>query len=396
MSLVIVVAADTAFEQRVGTLLSRRNGDVVQRWDGTLANAADVSALAERSPTAVILGPKLGKDNAFNLAAYFDRQYPAISVLVVAMPGPDTWQRALTTGTRALISPVGSDDELRAGLDRALKTGATRPEAAAATGRPAAVDAARARVITVISPKGGSGKTVVSTNLAVGLAARSPGNVVLLDLDLQFGDTAFALGVTPQHTIADAISVLEDLDVTTLKVFLTRHRSGLFVLCAPDEPAAGDGISAAAVTTVIGLIASQFSYVVIDTSSGLGEHTLTALDLSTDVVLLSDMDVPSVRNLRKALDVLDMLGMRVPSRHFVLNRADSRVGLTKSGIAAAAGTAIDLEIPSSRHVPLSLNEGKPLLLDNPRSPVARSLAELVERIVKAPGGGAPAGRGGKP
>lgn len=390
MSLVIVTAADAAFEQRVRSVFSRSNGDGVQRWDRALADAADVKALADRAPAAVILGPEIGKDAAFNLAAHFDRYYPAISVLVVAVPGPDTWQRALTTGARAVISPDASDDELRTHLDRAVEVARSRVETVVST----AAEPARARVITVISPKGGSGKTIVSTNLAVGLAARAPGDVVLLDLDLQFGDIAYALGVTPQHTISDAISVLDDLDATTLKVFLTRHRSGLYALCAPDEPAAGEVIPAAAVTTVIGLIASQFGYVVIDTAGGLNEHTLAALDMSTDVILLSDMDVPSVRNLRKALDALDTLGMRSPTRHFVLNRADSRVGLTKSGIAAAAGAAIDLELPSSRDVPMSLNEGRPLVSDNPRSPTARRLAELVERIVNAPGGSAQGGRGG--
>jgi len=390
MSLVIVAAADAAFEQRVRSVLSRSNGDGLQRWDRPLADAADVKALADRSPAAVILGPDIGKEAAFNLAAHFDRYYPAISVVVVAVPGPDTWQRALSTGARAVISPDASNDELRSNLEQAMEVARRRVEASAV----AVAEPAHAQVITVISPKGGSGKTIVSTNLAVGLATRAPGDVVLLDLDLQFGDISYALGVTPQHTISDAISVLDDLDATTLKVFLTRHRSGLYALCAPDEPAAGEVIPAAAITTVIGLIASQFGYVVIDTPGGLSEHTLAALDLSTDVILLSDMDVPSVRNLRKALNALDMLGMRSPTRHFVLNRADSRVGLTKAGIAAAAGAAIDLELPSTRDVPLSLNEGRPLLLDNPRSPVARRLAELVERIANAPGGSAQNGRGG--
>ena len=394
MSQVIVVAADSAFEQRVRAALNGRGGDGVLRWDRPLADSADVKALADRSPAAVILGPKLGKDNAFGLAAYFDRHYPGISILVVAVPGPDTWQRALATGTRALISPVGSDEELRAGLERALKTANTPGETA---GRPAAPPkAARARVITVISPKGGSGKTIVSSNLAVGLAGRTGGGVVLLDLDLQFGDIAYALGVTPQRTIADAVSALDDLDATTLKVFLTRHRSGLYALCAPNDPAAADVIPAAAITTMVGLLASQFAYVVVDTPGGISEHTLAALDLSTDVILVAEMDVASVRDLRKALDTLDMAGMRGPVRHFVLNRADSRVGLTKSGIAAAAGTTVDLELPSSRLVPVSLNEGRPLVLDNPRSPVARRLADLVERIAKAPGGPSPGSREGKP
>ncbi len=390
MSLVVVVAADAVFEQRVRAVLARPDGDGVLLWDKPLNAAADVQALADRAPAAVILGPKLGKEAAFNLASYFDRNFPAISVLVVAVPGPDTWQRALNTGTRGIVSPVATDDELRSDLNRVLHAARGRAEAGAV----APAEASRARVITVVSPKGGSGKTIVSTNLAVGLAARAPGSVVLLDLDLQFGDISYALGLTPQHTISDAVSVLADLDATTLKVFLSRHRSGLYALCAPDEPAAGDAIPASAVTAVIKLIASQFAYVVIDTAAGLGEHTLAALDLSTDVVLLTDMDVPSVRDLRKALDALDMLGMRAPARHFVLNRADSRVGLTKAGIAAAAGTTVDIEIPSSRHVPLSLNEGRPLLSDNPRSPVARHLAELVERIANGNGNGAPAGRGG--
>jgi pilus assembly protein CpaE len=394
MSLVIVAAVDADFEQRVRLALANPSDDEVQRWDRPLTDAADVKAIADRSPAAVILGPDMGKDTAFSLAAHFDRFYPAISVLVVAEPGPDTWQRALTTGTRGVISPNAANGELHAHLRQALEVSRSRAEAVVANTATAAPTTSRTRVITVVSPKGGAGKTVVSTNLAVGLAARAPGKVVLLDLDLQFGDVSYALGLTAQHTIYDAILAIEDLDATTLKVLLTRHPSGLYALCAPDDPAAGEMIPVSAVTTVIKLITSQFDYVVIDTAAGLTEYTLAALDLSTDIVLIADMDLPSVRNLRKAIDAFEMLGMRGPTRHFVLNRADSRVGLTKAGVAAAAGLSIDLELPSSRHVPVSLNEGRPLLSDNPRSPAARRLAELVDRLVSANGHKAQNGRGG--
>ena len=133
MSLVVVVAAaDAAFAQRVRAVLARPDGDGVLLWDKPLNAAADVQALADRAPAAVILGPKLGKEAAFNLASYFDRNFPAISVLVVAVPGPDTWQRALNTGTRGIISPVATDDELRANLNRVLH--AARGRAGAALG----------------------------------------------------------------------------------------------------------------------------------------------------------------------------------------------------------------------------------------------------------------------
>ncbi|MFH1330656.1 MAG: AAA family ATPase, partial [Actinomycetota bacterium] len=337
MSLIVVAGADAAFEQRVRSLLPRLFTDKVQRWERPLEDAADVKAVADLGPTVVILGPGLDGATALDLAGRFDHFYPAISVLVAAEPGPDTWRRALATGVRAVITPDTTDDDLASHLHQAIEVSRRRLEAAGAVPEPK-----RSRVITVISPKGGSGKTIVSTNLAVCLAARAPGDVVLVDLDLQFGDVAYALGLAPQHTMADAVSALEDLDATTLKLFLTRHQSGLYALCAPEEPAAGELIPAAATATVIRLIASQFGCVVIDTAAGLGEPTLAALELSTDIVLVSDMDVPSVRNLRKALDALDLLGMMSPTRHFVLNRADSRVGLKKDDVAAAARMAIDL------------------------------------------------------
>jgi pilus assembly protein CpaE len=384
----IVTAANAAFEQWVRSRLPRSSTDSVQRWEGPLEDtAAAAKAIADLGPAVVILGPQLSEETAFKLAGHFDRSYPTISVLLAGEPGPNTWQQALAAGVRAVITPDTTDDDLRSHLDQALEVARRRLEAAGAGPEPV-----RSRVITVISPKGGSGKTIVSTNLAVCLAARVPGEVVLVDLDLQFGDVAYALALSPQHTMSDAASAPDDLDATTLKLFLSRHQSGLYALCAPAEPGAGELISAAATTTIIRLIASQFSHVVIDTPAGLGEHTLAALEYSTDIVLISDMDVPSVRNLRKALDALDLLGMMSPSRHFVLNRADSRVGLNKDDVAAATGMAIDLEIPSSRYVPVSLNEGRPLVTSSPRSLVARRIAHLAERFVQAP---VPAVRGSR-
>ncbi len=387
---VIIVGSDGAFEQRVRTALGRSFNGGVLRWNKPLNDEADVKAVADRSPAAVILGHDLGKATAFNLAAHFEHVSPAISVLVVAVPTPDTWRRALSAGTRALVCPDASDDELRVHLNEALEVSRRRLGAEASlVGEPA-----HGRVITVISPKGGSGKTIVSTNLAVGLARRAPGDVVLLDLDARFGDVSCALGVVPDHTVADAVSALDELDTTMLKGFLTRHESGLYALCAPNSLAPGEALPAAAITTVIGLIASQFGYLVIDTPGGLSEHTLAALDLSTDAVLIADMDVPSVRGLRKTLDALDALGMKSPTRHLVLNRSNSRVRIDKEAVTIVAGISVGVEVPSSRDVPLSLNEGRPLVLGKPRSPAARRLANLVEHIVSTPGDNTRGGRGG--
>lgn len=378
---VVIIGADHVFEQRVRAVLAGPSNHGVMRWDRPLSDAADVKVVADRSPAAVILGHDLPRATAFNLAAHFECLNPAISVLVVAVPTPDTWRRALSAGTRALICPDASDDELAAHLNQALEVSRRRREGEAAV----AGEPARGRVITVISPKGGSGKTIVSANLAAGLACRAPGDVALLDLDAAFGDVSFALGVAPEHTVADAVSALDKLDAAMLRGFLTRHESGLYALCAPHRLTPGRLIPSAALTTVIGLLASQFGYLVIDTPGGLSEHTLAALDLSTDVVLIASMDVPSVRDLRKTLDALDSLGMRAPKRHLVLNRSNSRVRIDKEAVAALAGISIAVEVPSSRDVPLSLNEGRPLVLSKPRSPAGRGLTDLVERMISTSG-----------
>ena len=378
MSLVIIAGADDAFEERVRAAAAGTLFETIRGWDTPPADDADVAGLAAEKPAVVVLGPELDEEAAFAISRRFDRAHPEISILVVAEPGPDTWKHAMAAGVRGLIAPDVDQEELAAQINQALE--AARRHAGAADPE----EAPRSRVITVISPKGGAGKTVVATNLAVGLAAIAPRDVVLVDLDLQFGDITYALLLTPTHTILDAVSTLQDLDPTTLKVFLTGHAGGVFTLCAPQEPAAGEGIRAEATSAIIDMLTSEFRYVIVDTGAGLGEHTLAALEQSTDIVLISDMDVPSVRNLRKAVDALDQLGMITPTRHFVLNRADSRVGLSREDVSGAAGMTIDLEIPSSRHVPLSLNEGRPLLLKNPRSPVARCMVELAAGFAGVP------------
>jgi hypothetical protein len=106
-----------------------------------------------------------------------------------------------------------------------------------------AVEIDTPRVVISLCPKGGAGKTTVSTNLALGLAHAAPGEVVIIDLDLQFGDVSSALGLNFEHSFADAIRDFEKLDAPALKAYLTPHPTGLFVLCAPATPTEADDLT---------------------------------------------------------------------------------------------------------------------------------------------------------
>ena len=237
------------------------------------------------------------------------------------------------------------------------------------------------KIITVISPKGGSGKTAVASNLAVALAQRCPGRVAAVDLDLQFGDLATAMSLTPEYTLAQ-LSRTAQIDATTVKLFLTPHDSGLFVLASANDPAEADSITPAHISRVLPLLAQTFDYVIVDTPAGLDERTLAAIERTTDLLLVSSLDVTSIRSLKKAVDALDQLGIPA-ARLFVLNRADAKVGLDPADAEKAVGMKIACAIPSTRAIPLSLNLGKPVVVSEPRSPVARQMQQLAQWFAPA-------------
>ena len=373
----IVLAGSTdAFARKVHEAVDEDMRGRLRLWTRHLAEPGGLKALLDIHPAVVILGPGLVDEVSLGFAQQIDAERAEIGVVVAQNAGTDV-DAALGAGVRGMLGPEADRASIKAAIERAAAA-ADRYDREALIPKPLA---GSAKVTTVLSPKGGAGKTVLSTNLAVGLASVAPRGVVMVDLDLQFGDVAYALGLKPRHTMYDIFAATGSLDITTLKVFLTHHSSDLYVMCAPDEPARGEVIGVEAVQQVISLLAADFDHVIVDTPAGLSEHTLATLDLSTDVIFLADMDIPSVRHLTNVIKAFDQLGMKHAARHFVLNRADARVGISMMKVAVQAGLAVDVEIPASKQVPVSLNSGIPIILSHPKSPVTRKIWDVVERLV---------------
>ena len=330
----------------------------------------------------IFIGPEIEVEYALDYAYEFDLQRPDISVIIVAPASADVLGEALHAGVRDVVDPRAADDRILDAYKRATEATSRARNQTVADERAADPGG---RVITVASPKGGSGKTTVATNLAIGLARSAPGQVAIVDLDLQFGDVATALQLIPEHTIADAARTLSGLDTMSLKVLLAHHQVDLYALCAPDSPADGERISASQTMSILKLLQREFRYVVIDTAAGLGEQTLAGMEVATDIVLICAMDVPAVRSFRKTLVTLDEIGMTTALRHIVLTRADSRVGLNVEDIQRTIGRKIDVSIPSTRAVPLSINQGTPILAtDQRRSAVYQALHRLTAQFTATP------------
>jgi pilus assembly protein CpaE len=237
----------------------------------------------------------------------------------------------------------------------------------------------KGRVITVSSTKGGSGKSVVATNLGVLLAERSDRPVVLVDGDLQFGDVAVMMRLTAPHTIVDAVSAMGRLDAQFLQSLLVRHEpSGLLVLPAPLEPSFAERVSGADMIRIVEILQSFCSHVVVDTPAQFNDVVLALIEHSDDILLVAGMDIPNIKNTKLGLQTLRMLGVPAAKLVLLLNRANSKVQLDVSEVERTLGLKAQSFIPSDIVVPQTVNKGTPVVIDAPRSDVARSLERLAD------------------
>lgn len=388
MSALVFESASRSFLQKASRSLNG-DGQKVRSYIHTFPAEnlqAVVDELVDDHTEVLAIGPDLETKHAIDLARLVGEEHPEVSVVLVAKPEPQLWEPALRAGVADVVAPESNAREIEEVFRRVLATAERRRKNLVGDNgqSPSAPAAPSRRIVTVVSPKGGAGKTLVSTNLAMGLALSQPNSAVLVDLDLEFGDVSTALLLEPEHTIYDAIKNTGKVDKTTLKVFLTPHASNLYTLCAPLTPEEGEAVTPEGAGQVLNLLSEEFPFLVIDTGGGLSEHTLTAIEHSTDVVFVTALDVSSVRGVAKAVQALDQLGMTKAQRHLVLNRANSRVGLAAADVEEAVGLPVGVSIPSSRDVPVSMNEGVPLVYSNPRAKVSRSINELLGRFAEVP------------
>jgi pilus assembly protein CpaE len=237
------------------------------------------------------------------------------------------------------------------------------------------------KIVTIFSPKGGAGKTMTSANVALQLAMWSdPGRVVIVDADLQFGDVCISMQVDPDHTIVEAATDVDQLDFELLDGLLSTHKSGLRILAGPLEPALADKVSTQAMVRILGLLKHMFDYVVIDTAPFLDEPVLSILERSDEVLLVVEMDVPAVKNVKLALDTLKLLDFPLGKIQLVLNRYNSKARLDVGELERTLELEVQAAIASNKLVPRAVNEGEPVVSLYPRSRVARDL-RAVARLV---------------
>lgn len=372
---VAVIDRDQATRARIGLELGQ--------GANPLESVAELLPRLNGQPVVVVLGPSFavgGELVAVEGMLSAHREVGAI--MVTDELTTDILQRALRAGVKDVLPSPVDGAQLAEAVQRVASTLAAVPVA------PPTIPVAEGehelgRVITVFSTKGGAGKSVVATNLAVLLARRSDRPVVLIDADLQFGDIAVMLKLAPRHTIADAVGVITDpdrqLDQPMLESLLSRHApSGLLVMPAPLEPAYADQIGAEEMGAIVEMFRKLCGFVIIDTPAYFNDVVLGLIDVSDDVLLVAGMDIPNIKNVKIGLQTFRLLNMPMQKVKLVLNRANSKVKLDVSEVERTLGIEAEALIPSDVVVPQAVNKGEPVVTSAPRSGVAKSFEQLAD------------------
>jgi len=362
----------------------------------TSFDALEAYLATNSSECVVVLAPSVGIAPAFDLAERMRVERPTLGVILLQnRVDPNLLTDALRAGVREVVD----QRDLAAVTVAVRRVGelASRMRERTYDREPPPpvreADQPPGKIITVFSAKGGCGKTTLATNLAVALAERNDREVCLVDLDLHFGDVAIAMQLYPVHTIADATAVSGTLDDFTIRGLLTVHSPGVSVLAAPLEPGSAESIPAALVGHLLSQLSQMFDVVVVDTPAAFSDFVLAAFDLTDLFLLIATLDIPALKNLKLTLETMDLLNYPRDRWRVVLNRADSKVGLTITEVEKTLRLPISAQIPSSRAVPISVNRGVPIVQDDPGHPVSVEIRQLAERAaVPSAAGGRSSGR----
>ncbi len=386
-----VVEPDPALRQKLALRIGGASGTfdsipaLVSRLVGSAGPAGGPAVRArETALGVVVLGPGLADGEGVTRARALGDAHPELGIVLVASElSTGLLQQALRVGVRDALSLADADQALRAAVARVgtqMLAAGGRLDAREAHDRPG-------RVIVSFSTKGGVGKSMLATNLASGLAKRSAKPVAIVDADLQFGDVAVLLGVSPERSVVDAVSALHQGEPEALRELMVKHPdTGLLVLPAPVEPSAADQVTPEQMLMIVEALRRWCAFVVVDMPPHFDDTVLALIEGADDVLVVASMDIPSIKNLKVGIQTLDLLSLAGDKVKLVLNRANAKVKLDVSEVEKALALKTSFQVPSDIAVPQAVNRGVPVVVDQPKSPSARALEHVADVIYGETGG----------
>ena len=349
-----------------------------------------IEIVKETKPDVVIMDINMPDIDGITATETIRRNLPYTQIVILSVQGdPNYMRRAMLAGARDFLVKPPPVDDLVSAIRRAGKMAhderakAPSRAAVAGTGSLSSVSplVTGGKVIVVYSPKGGTGCTTVAVNLAMALH-NDETPVIIVDGNLQFGDIAVFLNEQGRNSIADLAPRVDELDPDIIEeVAITHAPSGAKILSSPSRPENAEGVTGEQFLKILNYLRRLYSYIVVDTSSILTDPTLAAIDASDLVILITNQDIPSIKNSRLFLDLAEILKINRKRILFVMNRFDRRIGITPEKVGDSFKHAIAAVLPLEERVVIpSVNRGRPFILDDKSRPISRAVLSLAEVV----------------
>ncbi|HUG34345.1 MAG TPA: response regulator [Anaerolineales bacterium] len=350
-----------------------------------------IQIVEELNPDVVLMDINMPDMDGITATEAIRAKQPAVQVIILSVQSDQNYmRRAMLAGARDFLTKPPMGDELISAIRRAGSMAQTERAKAAyvppapimgSMGVAFGLGAPKGKIVTVYSPKGGVGCTTIAVNLALTLN-NDDTRTVLVDGNLQFGDVAVFVNEQGKNTLADLTPRAEELDPEIVEEVMLKHAaSGLHILAAPNRPEYAEKVSSAQFSRVLEYLRQMYSYVVVDTSAYLTDATLSAIDISDLIILVTTQDIPSIKNCRLFLDLLQTMGVERDRILFVMNRFDKRVNITPERVAENLKQEVALVIPLDEQVATkAINRGVPFVLDGKNQPAARGIFSLAESV----------------
>jgi pilus assembly protein CpaE len=343
------------------------------------------------NPDVILMDINMPDMDGISATEAIRAKQPAVQVIILSVQGDQNYmRRAMLAGARDFLTKPPMGDELISAIRRAgsmaqsERSKNAQVQVAPVSGNLGSVIAyggPKGKIVTIYSPKGGTGCTTLAVNLALTLNNEDT-RVALVDGNLQFGDVAVFINEQGKNTIVDLAPRAEELDPEIVEEVMLKHAaSGLHVLAAPSRPEYAERVSSNQFMKVLEYLRQMYAYVIVDTAALLTDVTLAAIDVSDLIVLVTTQDIPSIKNCRLFLDLLQTLGVERERILFVMNRFDKRINITPDRVAENLKQEVVSVIPFDEQTATkAVNRGIPFVLDNKNQPAARGVFSLAESI----------------
>lgn len=350
-----------------------------------------IQASTEFDPDVVLMDINMPDMDGIAATEAIRAKHPSVQVVILSVQSDQNYmRRAMLAGARDFLTKPPMGDELISAIRRAGAMAQSERSKSAVAQPVAAMGGApgagygfgpKGRIVTIYSPKGGAGCTTIAVNLAITLH-NDDTRVALVDANLQFGDVAVFVNEQGKNTIADLAPRAEELDPEIVEEVMLKHSaSGLHILAAPSRPEYADKISSGQLSKVLEYLRQMYAYVIVDTSAYLTENTLAAIDVSDLIILVTTQDIPSIKNCRLFLDLLQTMGVERDRILFTMNRFDRRINITPDRVAENLKQEISSVIPlDEQTVMKAVNRGVPFVLEGKNQPAGRGILSLAESV----------------